>query len=346
MLQASFEKRNLVFKTPAGTSRGVLLEKPSWLIKIWISHAPDVVGVGECSIIPGLSYDGDKGIDEKIKEVVGAVNEHGDLEHLDLTLWPSVQFGVETAWLDLQNGGKRHIFPSSFIDGFDGIPINGLIWMGDANFMAQQIETKIEGGYPCLKMKIGAIHFEEEVAIIKAIRKRFSVSDLILRVDANGAFGEQDVWSKLDVLSGLGIHSIEQPIKQGQWELMRGVCAKSPIPIALDEELIGVFDEPQMQELLSSISPHYLILKPGLLGGFDRCNKWISLAAEQKIGWWATSALEGNVGLNAIAQWTATKHVRLPQGLGTGQLFVNNIESPLYINKGELFYNPNGNWGI
>jgi L-alanine-DL-glutamate epimerase-like enolase superfamily enzyme len=346
MLQASFEKRNLVFKTPAGTSRGILLEKPSWLMKIWFAQAPEVVGVGECSIIPGLSYDGDKGIDEKIKEVVGAINVHGKLEHLNLTQWPSVKFGIETAWLDLLNGGKRHIFPSSFLDGFDGIPINGLIWMGDPTYMSKQVEAKIEDGYRCLKIKIGAIRFEDEFAILKAIRKRFSASDLTLRVDANGAFGDQDVWSKLDVLSGLGIHSVEQPIKHGQWELMRDVCAKSPIPVALDEELIGVFDEVKMHELLSFISPHYLILKPGLLGGFDRCNKWISLATEQHVGWWATSALEGNVGLNAIAQWTATMHVDMPQGLGTGQLFVNNIESPLNINRGKLFYNPNNHWDI
>jgi o-succinylbenzoate synthase len=344
MLNANFEKRNLVFKAPAGTSRGVLHEKPSWLLTIWNTDDSSTVGRGECSIIPGLSYDNAEGIDGKLKWLMDQINSIGSIPWDGLVEWPSIRFGLETAMLDLSHGGKMAVYPSSFLSGEIGIPINGLIWMGDSDYMSQQIEKKIEEGYNCLKMKIGAIGFDHELAILKSIRKRFSPTDLQLRVDANGAFDANDVWQKLDDLSALSIHSIEQPIKPQQWELMRRLCAETPIPIALDEELIGVFDEALMVELVRTISPQYLILKPGILGGFTVSDKWIAIAQSNGLGWWATSALEGNIGLNAIAQWAYSKNVVMPQGLGTGQLFTNNIPSPLQIRNGHLYYNPNAAW--
>ncbi|MFT3738265.1 MAG: o-succinylbenzoate synthase [Breznakibacter sp.] len=337
----------LHFKQPAGTSRGILVQKDSWFLKLFNVDKPhEAVGVGEISIIPGLSYDDRPDFSQRLDEQVKRVNDTGKIDFGLFAGWPSIRFGFETALLDLENGGTRVIFPSAFIEGHDGIPINGLIWMGDVDFMSSQIEKKLNEGYRCLKMKIGAIGFDDELTLLKHIRKRFSKEVLELRVDANGAFNAADVWMRLDALAKLHLHSIEQPVKAGQWELMRDVCRLSPLPVALDEELIGIADKQEMRQLLSSVQPQYVILKPGLLGGFALCDDWIGIASEHGIGWWATSALEANVGLNAIAQWTYTKNVSMPQGLGTGLLYTNNVPSPLQIEAGKLYSNPARTWGI
>jgi L-alanine-DL-glutamate epimerase-like enolase superfamily enzyme len=250
---------------------------------------------------------------------------------------------LETALTDLHTGGKRILYPSEFTEGEASIPINGLIWMGKPDFMWQQIEEKVNAGFNCMKLKIGAIDFETELSILKKIRDQYG-SDIELRVDANGAFTSDNVWYKLEELSKLDIHSIEQPVMAGQAELMQEICRNSPVPVALVEELIGVIDEEEKAELIEFIKPQYLILKPSLLGGFEMCEEWIEIAEENGAGWWVTSALEGNIGLNAIAQWTYELENPLPQGLGTGQVFSNNIKSPLTVKQGELWYDVNAGW--
>ena len=256
----------------------------------------------------------------------------------------SVPFGFETAFLDLENGGKRIIYKNDFSLNQKTIPINGLVWMGDKEFMNKQIKEKLKTGFSCIKMKIGAIDFNAEVELLKSIRNEFSSKEIELRVDANGAFNPKNALEKLKRLSALEIHSIEQPIKQGQIEEMADLCAKTPLPIALDEELIGVFTSEEKEKIITAINPQYIILKPSLIGGFAGSKEWIKLAEENKSGWWITSALESNIGLNAIAQFTYTLQNNLPQGLGTGGLFTNNFESPLEVKNGALQYNPILNW--
>lgn len=340
-----FAKHVLDFNFAAGTSRGVLHQKPSWIIKLYRHLQPDVAGFGECSLIPGLSIDNEAEIEPCLRQIAT------DLENAQTINWqlvsdlPSVRFGLETAMADFKNHGQRILFPSKFTQGEAGIPINGLIWMGDVAFMRKQISAKLDAGFNCLKLKIGALNFDDELTILREIRKSFSHHLLELRVDANGAFNQTDVFSKLERLNQFQLHSIEQPVKAGQWELMKSVCRQSPFPVALDEELIGVADTEKMSELLQFIQPQYIILKPGLLGGFTISDEWIRLAESQRIGWWITSALEGNIGLNAIAQYTFVKGNSMHQGLGTGQLFTNNIDSPLTIRGGALFYDTKRSWG-
>jgi o-succinylbenzoate synthase len=345
MIQIQYKKHVLEFSFAAGTSRGVLHEKPSWLIKLSDTSNPNIVGYGECSIIPGLSVESVDEVEAAFNKIVEkSANGFFDQAH-DFTHLPSIRFGIETAIGDLHKGGHHIIYPSAFTQGDVGIPINGLIWMGNVQFMNEQIARKIESGFTCLKMKIGAINFKDEVAVLNEIRKNFPADILELRVDANGAFDATNVFDRLDTLHKYHLHSIEQPVKAGQWDLMSRVCANSPFPVALDEELIGMFNCQKMNEMLTYIKPQYIILKPGLIGGFEVCDQWISLANSYKIGWWITSALEGNIGLNAIAQYTFSKCVSMPQGLGTGQLFTNNIASPLSIINGSLYYLPNQPWG-
>lgn len=344
MLRATYKKYTLNFKHPAGTSRGVLYHKDSWFILLWDDTEPDTVGIGECGLLKGLSWDDRPGYENKLREVcdniIGFQNKTKD----SLLDFPSIRFGLEMAMLDLHSQGTKKLFESNFTQGKDSIDINGLIWMGDNSFMRKQIKEKIASGFKCIKLKIGAIDFEEELQLIKNIRSEFSVSDIEIRVDANGAFSSVDALEKLDQLSEYNLHSIEQPIKQGQLEKMKGLCEKTPLPIALDEELIGVFKN--KEELLKEISPQYIILKPSLLGGFQASEEWIKLADQNNIGWWITSALESNIGLNAIAQWTYTLGNKMPQGLGTGQLFTNNIISPLQIKNGRLEYLQRIPWNI
>lgn len=331
MLQARYHKRTFHFKRPSGTSRGVLTEKHAWFIEIWNDDQPEIKGIGECSIIPGLSPDFEDfdSYEAKVRSVCEDI-------HQDLTQWPSIQFGVETALLDLQNGGIGLVFDNLFSRGEQHIPINGLIWMGDREFMQQQIDQKLEEGFKTIKMKIGAIDFETEFQLLKEIRERYSSDDITLRVDANGAFSPTEALEKLNKLAELAIHSIEQPIHQGQWEAMNELCRKTKLPIALDEELIGIHEVTEKKQLLNTIQPQFIILKPSLHGGIKGCKEWIDLAEERNIPWWMTSALESNIGLNAICQFAAEYDDLLPQGLGTGSLYTDNIPGNLVVRKGTI----------
>lgn len=333
---------DLKFKFPAGTSRGVLMHKPSSFL---ILEKDGFKGIGECSTIPDLSIDPQDSYYAKLDEVCLLLNAGCDPDSIDLSAYPSIAFGLETALLDLKAKGSKCLFPSEFTEGKAGIPINGLVWMGDKDFMQKQIREKIAAGYHCIKLKVGAIDFETELEIISGIRQQFSVSDIELRLDANGAFSQANALEKLEKLAKYDIHSIEQPIRQGQFEAMAEVCRQSPIPIVLDEELIGV-KSADKELVLASIKPAYIILKPSLLGGFKESEEWIRLAEKYNIRWWITSALEANIGLNAIAQWTYSLHSSLPQGLGTGQLYNNNIPSPLEIRNAKLYYNSENSWDL
>jgi len=316
-MKATYYKYILNFKRPSGTSRGVLLEKETWFI---ILKQNETIGVGECGLLRGLSIDDRPDYEDKLKWVCNNINL--GLDHLmsELEDLPSIQFGLEMAFKSLKSKTTFELFPSEFTQGKKHIPINGLIWMGDTSFMKQQIKQKIKEGFSCIKMKIGAIDFTTELGLLKSIRDEFSEDDIELRVDANGAFSATDALEKLKRLSDYKLHSIEQPIKQGQWEEMALLCKQTPLPIALDEELIGVFSVTKKAQLLQTIQPQYIILKPSLIGGFKSSDEWIKLSEEYHIGWWMTSALESNVGLNAIAQYTYTKQSNMPQGLGTGSL--------------------------
>src|SRR5690554_2568505 len=336
-LKATFEKRVFTFKRPSGTSRGVLNDKKAWLITVWDEVNPSIKGVGECSVIPHLSpdYPNDEVYEAKVKEV--AENVHYFAKNIaELTAFPSIYFGLEMALVDLKNGGKRIFYDTAFTQGKTEIPINGLVWMGDEAFMKEQIEQKLAEGFSCIKMKIGAIEFEKEMRLLRSIRKRFSADRITLRVDANGAFSPAEAVDKLTALKEFELHSIEQPIKQGQIAEMNALCAQNIVPIALDEELIGIYEYEQKAKLLDEIKPQYIILKPSLVGGFKGTAEWIELSEARNIPWWITSALESNIGLEAIAQFTSTYPVTMEQGLGTGALYVDNIESNLHVENGQL----------
>ncbi|PIQ49737.1 MAG: o-succinylbenzoate synthase [Cytophagales bacterium CG12_big_fil_rev_8_21_14_0_65_40_12] len=345
----------LKFRFEAGTSRGAFTEKETWFIKANTQAKPEIIGWGEASPLKGLSLDYSTDYEVQLKSQLVGLSKLDFPEEAEALLtfiaehipanFPSIRFGVETALLDLINGGRRMIFNTDFVRGKQRMPINGLIWMGDVDFMQQQIEEKLKEGFSTIKIKIGAIDFERELDLLEGIRKRYSSREITLRVDANGAFTEADVFDKLEQLASLEIHSIEQPIMAGQQSLMKSICEESPMDIALDEELIGVNDLEAKKALLEQIKPQYIILKPSLLGGILACREWIALAESMNIGWWMTSMLESNIGLNAIAQFTSQYQPILPQGLGTGKLYHNNIESPLEIRKGELLYNFAKDWG-
>ncbi len=342
-MHCSVQSLLLKFKVPAGTSRGVLHTKPSWIIDL--SHE-NVYGLGEISVIPGLSpeYENEQAFVDKIEQVVSAINqgachpEKGFDEHLLSSLidYPSILFGLETAWLDFTNGGKGIYFDNAFARGVKSIPINGLIWMGAPAYMRQQIEQKIADGFTTLKMKIGAIDLDAELEILRSIRANYSPEQLTLRVDANGAFDANTAPAILDKLADLAIHSIEQPIATGNIQAMRTLCARTPIPIALDEELIGIQKIAYKTQLLEVIRPQYIILKPSLHGGISGTREWIALAEARNIPWWMTSALESNIGLNAICQLAGAYENSLPQGLGTGALYENNVESDLLVKNGQI----------
>jgi len=347
MFKIRFTYYPLNFILPAGTSRGVLKIKKSWFIFLSKVQNPLAEGIGEISIIDHLSIDDVPNLEEKINEVCDYINNNGQLPDLEqLHQFPSIQFALETALLDLENGARKILFESNFTKGISPIPINGLIWMGDQAFMMKQIEEKLSENCRCIKIKIGAIDFDSELEILKFLRKNYDSNRLEIRVDANGAFDKSNVYKVLNELKKLEIHSIEQPVKQGDWDLMKKLCEENIVPIALDEELIGINEMDKKTSLLEYINPQYIILKPSLLGGFKSADEWIEIAEKLSIAWWATSALESNIGLNAIAQWLANKTFYLPQGLGTGKLYSNNIESPLTSNASFLYFKPNKNWGI
>ncbi|TVR86831.1 MAG: o-succinylbenzoate synthase [Saprospirales bacterium] len=343
MMKANFHQYILNFKRPAGTSRGTLRTKETWFI---ILESEGKTGVGECGIMRGLSADDVPGYEGKLRWC--CENIHLGRERLmgELIAFPSIQFGLEIALKSLESHTPFELFPSAFTRGEDAIPINGLIWMGEEDFMKKQIRARIDAGFHCIKMKIGAIDFETEYALLRSIREEYSSDVIELRVDANGAFSPEEAGEILQRLSELDLHSIEQPIKSGQPEQMAALCEKTPLPIALDEELIGVFEKGDKARLIQAIRPQYIILKPSFVGGWKGSMEWIELAEKTGAGWWITSALESNVGLNAIAQWTYTLGQDMPHGLGTGSLFTNNFESPLLVQGGELHYNPKGSWSF
>ena len=343
MIKATYYKYILQFKTPSGTSRGILETKETWFLYL---SKEDKFGVGECGLFRGLSIDDRPDYEDKLKWVCNNIELGLDILLAKTIHFPSIQIGLEQAFLSLQSTSPYKLFVSNFTESNKAIDINGLIWMGDREFMNDQIKEKIAQGFRCLKMKIGAIDFATEVQLLASIRKEFSINDIELRVDANGAFKPSEALEKLKILSNYDLHSIEQPIRQGHYQEMALLCEETPLPIALDEELIGVFDVTKRTKMLQIIKPQYIILKPSLVGGFKESLEWIELAKKSGIGWWVTSALESNIGLNAIAQWTATLKSSMPQGLGTGGLFTNNFDSPLEVYKGGLYYNKNKNWNF
>ena len=343
MIKATYYKYILQFKTPSGTSRGILKTKETWFLYL---SKEDKFGVGECGLFRGLSIDDRPDYEDKLKWVCNNIELGLDILLAKTIHFPSIQIGLEQAFLSLQSPSPFKLFVSNFTESNKAIDINGLIWMGDREFMNDQIKEKIAQGFRCLKMKIGAIDFATEIQLLASIRKEFSINDIELRVDANGAFKPSEALEKLKILSNYDLHSIEQPIRQGHYQEMSLLCEETPLPIALDEELIGVFDVTKRTKILQIIKPQYIILKPSLVGGFKESLEWIELAKEYGIGWWVTSALESNIGLNAIAQWTATLKSSMPQGLGTGGLFTNNFDSPLEVYKGGLYYNKNKNWNF
>ncbi|MFV0378585.1 MAG: o-succinylbenzoate synthase [Mangrovibacterium sp.] len=339
---AYYRKYELQFKQSAGTSRGVLNTRTVWYLFV---EEHGRVGLGECAPLPGLSKETPEQIDSLIEDVCSDPLHFAKNEDLLLD-FPSLRFALETALLDLKNGGNRLLFPSPFTQGEAGIPINGLVWMADAATMQKQIETKLDAGFKCIKLKIGAIGFDTELELLHQIRRNYTAEQISLRVDANGAFKPGEAIHKLEQLAALQLHSIEQPIAAGQWAELAKLCEHPALPIALDEELIGLNKREDKELLLDLVHPQYLVLKPSLHGGLAACDEWIELAEDRNIGWWITSYLESNVGLNAIAQWAFSQKLKGYQGLGTGQLFTNNIGSPLEIRGEELWFNPQETFGL
>lgn len=335
-MKACFKKYELLFNRPATTSRGTYKTRVVWYLFL---EENGNTGVGECAPLPGLSTETPEEVETLLKKI--CANPVYFIENpIETENVSSVRFALETALADLQNGGRQILFSSRFTEGYSGIPINGLIWMGEPEFILQQIHEKLEAGFRCIKLKIGSLDFEKELEILSSIREKYDASQIPLRVDANGAFKPNEALEKLQRLAQFDIHSIEQPIAAGQWKEMAVICNKSPIPVALDEELIGIHSGNEKEKLLDTIQPRFLILKPSLHGGLSGCSEWIKLAGKRAIGWWVTSYLESNIGLNAIAQWTFHKNAQGYQGLGTGSLFDNNIPSPLEIRKESLWFNP------
>lgn len=348
-LQASYFKKVFTFNFKARTSRGLMKDKTSWFIKLWEQSNPQIFGLGECGPLPGLSIDFRPDFEERLSGFINAFNEAGiqsltqkEIDSIVPLEFPSIVFGFETASLDLFHGGKRIIYKNSFIDG-GHIPINGLIWMGDMDFLMGQISVKVWEGFKCIKIKVGGLDFDRECDVLNYIRKRYFKDNIVIRLDANGAFKIDDVLYKLEQLAKFNIHSIEQPIKPGLME-MEELCRKSPIPVALDEELIGKHTYEDKLELLKRLKPQYIVLKPTLHGGLKSCEDWIAIAEQMKVGWWITSALESGVGLNAICQFTANYKIDLPQGLGTGKIYENNYDSPLEVKDGFIFHNAKLTW--
>lgn len=338
-LVTAIEHRELHFHKPAGTSRGVYRTHDVWYVRVSDSERPELFGIGECAPLPDLSCDAGLDYEARLLGACGELERRGKLDVEGLRGRPSVLFGLETAMIQLERGSFA-LWDTPFSRSEQGIPINGLIWMGSYTEMEHQIRQKLDQGYRCIKLKIGALNFEEELALLKQIRKEYSAETVTLRVDANGAFSPEEAPEKLKRLAELDLHSIEQPIRAGLWEASKGLMETSPLPIALDEELIGVCSAFEKSKLLDYLQPPFLVLKPTLHGGISGCDEWIQLADERGIGWWMTSALESNIGLNAVAHYCATKNNPLHQGLGTGLLYTNNVEMPLRIEGEKLWFRP------
>lgn len=332
----SFEKYTLKFKRPGGTSRGVLHTKDTYFINY---KKDEIQAVGECNLFKGLSADDVPDYENQLQKLCTQLNTGEKVEWEDWRAYPSIQFGWEQLQNSIRNNGEQVLFPSAFTQGREGIRINGLIWMGSIDFMKEQIQQKLQQGFTCLKLKIGT-DWAMEKKVIRSLRKEFPLKDLEIRVDANGAFSFTQAQEVLDSLYELDIHSIEQPIKAGNILQMSELCKSTPTPIALDEELIGVFSKKEKENLLQQILPQYIILKPALVGGFKGSKEWIEIAEKNQVKWWVTSALESNVGLNALAQWTFLQQNTMPQGLGTGGLFTNNTNTRLEVRGEKLWFNP------
>ncbi|UFH34612.1 o-succinylbenzoate synthase [Flavobacterium acetivorans] len=342
-MKATYHKYILNFKRPSGTSRGIMTEKETWFL---VLENEGKKGIGECGILRGLSADDRSDYEEKLQWTCANVHLGKDTLWEALIEFPSIQFGVEMAFQSLESESPFLLFPSEFTEGEKSIQINGLVWMGEAAFMKEQIEEKLAQGFSCVKLKIGAIDFDKELELLHYIREHFSSEQIEIRVDANGAFDSELALYKLNQLSGFELHSIEQPIQKDCTDRMAELCKITPLPIALDEELIGVFSFEEKEKLLQKIKPQYIILKPSFVGGFRGTQEWISLAKKYQIGWWITSALESNIGLNAIAQWTFLQHNLMSQGLGTGALYTNNFDCPLEVSKGHLWYKKELDWAF
>jgi o-succinylbenzoate synthase len=340
-LKATYHKYILNFKRPSGTSRGVMTEKETWFI---ILENDGKTGIGECGILRGLSADDRPDYEAKLQWVCDHIHLGENQLWKALIEFPSIQFGVEMAFQSLASENPFLLFPSDFTNGQKSIDINGLVWMGEEAFMKQQIEEKLADGFRCVKLKIGAIDFDRELQLLRYIRQYFSPEQVEIRVDANGAFSLSHALDKLNQLTEFKLHSIEQPVQKNNTDSMAELCKITPIPIALDEELIGVFSLEEKEALLKKIKPQYIILKPSFVGGFRGTKEWILLAEKLNIGWWITSALESNIGLNAIAQWTFLQHNSMPQGLGTGALYTNNFDCPLTVSQGQLWYKKEVKW--
>lgn len=372
MYKIEISERTLHFKQPAGTSRGVYTTRHSYYLTLTSDELPGVEGVGECATLPDLSCDAKPEYEMTLRQVCQMVEQMGRIPYDMIRAYPSITFGLETAFASFFDAAKKfleivpaegassssemlkqkgvsvpagmenltELFDSPFGRGEEGITINGLVWMGTYEEMLARLEEKLQAGFHCVKLKIGAIDFFKELDLIKRIRDVYTKEQVELRVDANGGFLPENAMSQLEALAKYDIHSIEQPIKQHQWPKMVQLCRETPLPIALDEELIGVNVRSMKQALLDTVCPQYIILKPSLHGGIYGCNEWIELANQRGIGSWITSALESNIGLNAIAHYAAKvygSNVKMPQGLGTGQLFTDNIPMPLEIRGDKLF---------
>lgn len=342
-MKAHFFSYTLDFKRPSGTSRGVMTQKETWFI---VLEENGKIGIGECGILRGLSHDDKPDYSDKLQWTCN--NIHLGKNHLWEVLreYPSIQFGIEQAFLSLASKDPMILFDTAFTKGQKSIPINGLVWMGEPEFMKAQIDEKIKDGFDCIKLKIGAIDFDEELKLLAYIRQHFSPKKIEIRVDANGGFDKTKALYKLKQLYEYKLHSIEQPIQKNNTDTMSVLCKNTPLPIVLDEELIGVTNLNDKENLLQKIKPQYIILKPSLVGGFKGSEEWINVAEKLGIKWWVTSALESNIGLNAIAQWTFTLDSNMHQGLGTGALYTNNIDSPLIVKNGHLWHNNNHAWAL
>jgi len=346
MIKARLTHREFQFRRPATTSRGTFLKKKVQYILLYHTDEPAMAGIGECSLFPGLSFDDRKGFEQRLQEAVDRINQGDFSTDASLLDWPSINFALETAWKDIRVFGSKILYPSDFTEGKDSIGINGLIWMDDREGMNRQIRQRIEEGFTCLKLKIGSLRLDEEIEILNYLRKEYPADELEIRVDANGAFRLRDAPEMLNILSKYDLHSIEQPIPAGHVEAMANLCESSPVPIALDEELIGIHTSAARRNLIEIIKPQYIVLKPGLLGGIASAADWVNAARESGTSWWVTSALETNIGMNAIAQWTFTLNNPTAHGLSTGALYAENIPSPLYLFGERLYFDPDRKWDL
>lgn len=346
MIKARWIERTLQPRFELGTSKGPINARTVWYLIAWNEDLPQLKGIGEAALFPGHSKEHPADVRLKLTELCERTDDWGVRLLTDLVQLPSARFAVEQSLRDLEAGGTKNLFPSEFTLGRQGIPINGLVWMGDKRTMKQRIREQIEGGHTTVKMKIGAIGIDDELELLRAVRKEFGADDITLRVDANGAFSAQEAPELLKRLAEFHVHSIEQPVAPGLYEVMEDLCASTPVPIALDEDLIGLNNPDAKADLLDHVKPQHIVIKPSLVGGWNAAHEWIGLANARGIGWWITSALESSIGLNAIAQFTATLNVTTAQGLGTGKVYANNIPSPLLAERGYLRYRPEGEWDL